>query len=83
VDGVGTGSSTAARGQIASSAEVANKQITAPMRQVWINSLRDLVAELTSDTLHYFTAGHNFEGYENFKRAHLSREQDSTHAQSE
>jgi hemerythrin-like domain-containing protein len=26
------------------------------------------VAELTGDTLHYFTAGHEFEGYKNFQR---------------
>ena len=57
-----------AKRQIASSAEVANKQIIAPMRQAWINNLRDLVAELTGDTLHYFTAGHEFEGYKNFQR---------------
>jgi len=38
------------------------------MRQAWINTLRDLVAELTGDTLHYLTAGHNFKGYENFQR---------------
>lgn len=37
-----------ARRQVTSSLEVANKQITAPMRQAWINSLRDLLAELTS-----------------------------------
>jgi hypothetical protein len=37
-----------ARRQVASSLQVANKQITAPMRQSWINSLRDLLAELTS-----------------------------------
>src|ERR1035437_5167435 len=35
------------RRQVASTLEVANKQITAPMRQAWINSLRDLLAELT------------------------------------
>ena len=57
-----------AKRQMASSAEVANKQITAPMRQAWINNLRDLVAELTGDTLHYFTAGHEFKGCENFQR---------------
>jgi hypothetical protein len=54
--------------QINSSLAVANKQIVAPMRQKWINDLRDLVAELTSDTLHYFKAGHDFEGYKNFQR---------------
>lgn len=37
--------------QINSSLAVANKQIIAPMRQKWINDLRDLVAELTSDSL--------------------------------
>jgi len=54
--------------QINSSLAVANKQIIAPMRQKWINDLRDLVAELASDSLHYFRAGHDFEGYKNFQR---------------
>ena len=31
------------------------------MRQEWINDLRELVAELTSSALHYFTAGHESE----------------------
>jgi hypothetical protein len=57
-----------AKRQIASSAEVANKQIIAPMRQAWINNLRDHVAELTGDALHYFTAGHDFKGYQNLQR---------------
>lgn len=47
----------AVRRQVFSSLAVANKQITAPMRQVWINALRDLTAELTSRALHYFVAG--------------------------
>jgi hypothetical protein len=38
------------------------------MRQKWINDLRDLIAELASDSLHYFRAGHDFEGYKNFQR---------------
>ena len=46
-----------AKHQVASSLEVANKQIIAPMRQAWINSLRDLLAELTSSALHYHVAG--------------------------
>ena len=46
-----------ARRQTATSLAVANKQITAPMRQAWINTLRDLTAELTSRSLHYFVAG--------------------------
>ena len=43
--------------QIRSSLEVSNKQITAPMRQAWINKLRELLAELTSSALHYYVAG--------------------------
>jgi len=48
--------------QTNSSLAVANKQIVAPMRQKWINDLRDLIAELASDSLHYFRSGHDFEG---------------------
>jgi hypothetical protein len=50
-------SSRIARKQVMSSLEVANKQITAPMRQAWINSLRDLLAELSSSALHYYVSG--------------------------
>lgn len=57
-----------AKRQVESSANVANKQITAPMRQEWINDLRELVAELTSSALHYFTSGHESEGYKHFQR---------------
>lgn len=46
-----------ARRQVMSSFEVANKQIIAPMRQAWINDLRDLIAELTSSALYYYVAG--------------------------
>src|SRR5688572_28614420 len=46
-----------AKRQLASSPEVANKQIVAPMRQAWINNLRDLLAELISSALHYYVAG--------------------------
>lgn len=48
----------AARRQTTTSLAVANKQITAPMRQAWINSLRELTADLTSRALHYFVAGY-------------------------
>lgn len=41
-----------AKRQIESSSAVANKQIIAPMRQAWINSLRDAMAELASRALH-------------------------------
>lgn len=43
--------------QIASSLKAANKQIVAPMRQAWINSLRDMIAEISSSALHYYRAG--------------------------
>jgi len=43
--------------QITSSLEVANKQIIAPMRQAWINSLRDLLSEISSSALHYYVTG--------------------------
>lgn len=43
--------------QITSSLAVANKQIVAPMRQVWISNLRDILAELTSSAFHYYLAG--------------------------
>jgi hypothetical protein len=45
------------RRQTTASLAVANKQITAPMRQAWINALRELTAELTSRAIHYFVAG--------------------------
>lgn len=46
-----------AKRQVRSSLDVANRQITAPMRQAWINALRDLLSELCSSALHYFVAG--------------------------
>jgi len=47
-----------ARRQMSTSLAVANKQITAPMRQAWINNLRDSTAELSSRALHYYVAGY-------------------------
>jgi len=47
-----------AKRQVRSSLEVANRQITSPMRQVWINALRDLLSELCSSAHHYFVAGY-------------------------
>ena len=47
-----------AKRQVRSSLEVANRQITSPMRQVWINALRDLLSELCSSVHHYFVAGY-------------------------
>ena len=57
--------------QISSSLEVANKQIIAPMRQAWINNLRDLVAELTSNALHYHVAGFEERTDEEYRRLTL------------
>jgi len=57
--------------QLASSLEVANKQIIAPMRQAWINNLRDLVAELTSSALHYHVAGFEERTDEEYRRLTL------------
>jgi len=57
-----------AKRQVKSSLEVANKQITAPMRQAWINNLRDLLAELTSSALHYFVAGFEDRKDEEYQR---------------
>jgi hypothetical protein len=50
-------SSRIAKRQINASLEVSNKQIVAPMRQAWINSLRDLLSEIASSALHYHVAG--------------------------
>src|SRR6201998_3579529 len=41
------------RKQIEISRRIANKQIVAPMRQAWINTFREKLAELTSRALHY------------------------------
>jgi hypothetical protein len=59
------------RRQIVSSLTVANKQITAPMRQAWINNLRDLLAELTSTALHYSVAGYEERTDEEYRRLTL------------
>lgn len=44
------------RNQIRSSLRAANKQILAPMRQQWIENLRDLIAELTSEAHYLYIA---------------------------
>lgn len=46
-----------ARRQLTATLEVSNKQITAPMRQAWINNLRDILSEIASSALHYHVAG--------------------------
>jgi iron-sulfur cluster repair protein YtfE (RIC family) len=60
-----------ARRQVISSLEVANKQIVAPMRQAWINSLRDVLSELTSSALHYLVAGYEDRTDEEYQRLTL------------
>ncbi|MGB7590297.1 MAG: hypothetical protein WCD04_04905 [Terriglobia bacterium] len=59
------------RRQVASSLAVANKQIVAPMRQAWINSLRDLLAKLTSNAMHYHIAGFEQRTDEEYRRVTL------------
>ena len=59
-----------AKRQIASSLATSHKQVIAPMRQAWINSLRDLLAELTSKTLYYYVAG--FEERKDSECQHLT-----------
>jgi len=46
-----------AQRQLMASLEIANKQIIAPLREAWISSLRELLAELASSALHYYVAG--------------------------
>ena len=45
------------RQQVRSSLEIANKGIVKPMRQAWIDKLRELLAEFASSTRHYWAAG--------------------------
>ena len=59
-----------AKRQIASALATSQKQIIAPMRQAWINNLRDVLAELASLALHYYSAG--FEEREDSEYQHLS-----------
>ena len=59
-----------AKRQIASSLAASHKQIIAPMRQAWVNSLRDVLAELTSSALHYYCTG--FEEREDSEYRHLT-----------
>lgn len=57
-----------AKRQIASSLKAANKQIVAPMRQAWINSLRELITEISSSAIHYFQTGFEDRKDEEYKR---------------
>jgi hypothetical protein len=44
--------------QIEAAMLTSHQQTIAPMRQAWINSLRDLLAELVSSALHYYVSGY-------------------------
>ncbi|MCY4584462.1 MAG: hypothetical protein OXB98_00335 [Bryobacterales bacterium] len=66
-----TTSSALARDQMRASSEASSKQITAPMRQAWINNLRDLLAELTSSSLHYYVSGYEDRSDEDYQRVTL------------
>ena len=46
-----------AKKQIESSTRVARQQLLGPMRQAWINELRELISETASSCLHYWQAG--------------------------
>ena len=48
---------TIANRHMRAAVKIADKQITAPMRQAWINKLREMLAELTSVCTHYRVAG--------------------------
>ena len=48
--------------------EASTKQITAQMRQAWINKLRRPLAELTSKSLHYYAAGFEDRSEEEYQR---------------
>jgi hypothetical protein len=60
-----------AKRQARTSLSVANKQIVAPMRQAWINNLRDILADLLSSTLHYYVAGYENRKDEEYQRVTL------------
>ena len=57
--------------QLRSSLDIANKQIVAPMRQAWINSLRDVLSELMSSALHYYVSGYEDRDDKEYHRIEL------------
>lgn len=46
-----------ARQKNITSIQVSNKQIIAPIRQEWINNLRELIADIAGKCAHYWAAG--------------------------
>lgn len=63
------------RKQIELSRRIASKQIVAPMRQAWINDIRDKLAELSSTALHFLNAGFEQRKDEEYKRLHQLEEE--------
>jgi hypothetical protein len=49
--------------------QLAKQQLLGPMRQAWINELRELVVEVTSNSLHYWSTG----TYENLENEEYNR----------
>ena len=56
------------KSQIASALLTSNKQIIAPMRQAWINDLRELLSELLSSAFHYYVAGYEDRSDQEYQR---------------
>ena len=52
------------------SIQVSNKQIIAPIRQEWINNLRDLIADISGKCAHYWASG--FEEREDDEYRHIT-----------
>ena len=60
--------------QVRASLDAANKQIVAPMRQAWINNLRDMLAELLANSLHYYLLGYEDRTEQEYQRIGLLEE---------
>jgi len=59
-----------AKNQTESSLRISNKQVIAPIRQAWINELRNLLAEITGKCDHYWASG--FEDREDAEYQHIT-----------
>lgn len=57
-----------AKKQIESSARIARQQLLGPMRQAWINELRQLISEVASSCLHYWQTGFEDRTDEEYRR---------------
>lgn len=63
------------RKQTELSRRIASKQIVAPMRQAWINDLRDKLAELLGSALYYAAAGTEYSTDKQYMRLETLQEQ--------